>query len=199
MRELILNAALELFVRESFEGTTMRRIADEIEYTPGALYSYFKDKDEICYALHTRGFEKLNEMTAQALAKVPKRADPLERLRVCGRTYIQFAIDNASLYDLMFISKKTGAKIAEDKAWEPGMRAFGTLREIVQMIITKHDLDWNADVVAYTCWSAVHGMVSLILCDRCAPLGDSPSSILLEASYAHFMDMMKTSVAAARR
>lgn len=198
MRELILNAALKLFVEESFEGTTMRRIAEEIEYTPGAIYSYFKDKDEICYALHTKGFEKLTEMMAQAIAKLPKRADPLERLRVVGRTYIQFAIDNPSLYDLMFISKKTGQKIAEDNAWEPGLRAFGTLRETVQMLITKHGLDWNADVVAYTCWSAVHGMVSLILCDRCAPLGDSPPSILLEASYAQFIDMMKASVAARR-
>ncbi|MCC6625208.1 MAG: TetR/AcrR family transcriptional regulator [Deltaproteobacteria bacterium] len=198
MRELILNAALDLFVREGFEGTTMRRIADEIEYTPGALYSYFKDKDEICYALHTKGFDKLNEMMAQAIAKLPKRVAPLERLRVVGRTYIQFAVDNASLYDLMFISKRTGHMIAENKAWEPGMRAFGTLRETVQMVITKHQLDWNADVVAYTCWSAVHGMVSLILCDRCAPMGDAPSAILLEASYAQFIDMMKASIAARR-
>lgn len=193
MRELILAAALKLFVEESFEGTTMRRIADEIEYTPGAIYSYFKDKNEICFALHTHGFERLSALMAEAIAKLPRRADPFDRLRVVGRAYIQFALENPSLYDLMFISKSMGKKIAADSEWEVGKRAFGTLHETVQLIITKHDLDWNADVMAYTCWSAVHGMVSLVLCDRCAPLGETPHGILIEASYNQLMDMMKAS------
>ncbi len=67
MREAILAAAMKLFLDESFEKTTMRRIAQAIEYTPGALYSYFKDKDEILFALHQRGFDQLFAMQAPAL------------------------------------------------------------------------------------------------------------------------------------
>jgi len=191
MRELILSAALKLFVEESFEGTTMRRIADEIEYTPGAIYSYFKDKDEICYALHTRGFEMLGAMMNEALAKVGKRVDPIERLRVIGQTYIRFALDNPSLYDLMFLSRQTGKKIVEKQEWEPGMGAFATLREVVQMIVTKHQLDWDVDALTFLCWSHVHGAVSLVVCDRCAPLANVPQADLIQGATDRFLAMLK--------
>src|SRR5678815_508168 len=59
MRDTILRAAIKLFAEESFEKVTMRRIAEAIDYTPGTLYWYFKDKDEIVFALHQRGFEIL--------------------------------------------------------------------------------------------------------------------------------------------
>ena len=169
----------------------MRRIADVIEYTPGAIYSYFKDKNEICFALHTRGFEKLNAMTAEALAGLSKRVDPIERLRVIGRTYIRFALENRSLYDLMFISKKTGELITAAAEWLPGQQAFGTLRETVQMIITKYELDWDPDVTAFMCWSSVHGCVSLVLCERCTPLGEIPPEKLIDAAQSQFIDMIK--------
>jgi len=43
MRERIIEAALGLFTTEGYDKTTLRRIADDIEYTPGTIYAYFKD------------------------------------------------------------------------------------------------------------------------------------------------------------
>ena len=60
-RERITEAAMRLFVEEGFENTSMRRIADAVGYTPGALYAYFEDKDEILYALLEAGFARLRE------------------------------------------------------------------------------------------------------------------------------------------
>src|SRR5512139_1788571 len=102
MREMILDAATRLFLEESFEKTTMRRIADAIEYTPGAIYGYFKDKDEILYALHKRGFE---ELVARMEAALVGLTDPIERVASIGRAYIRFAFENPQQYDLMFVHK----------------------------------------------------------------------------------------------
>lgn len=192
MRDLILSTALRLFVDESFEATTMRRIADEIEYTPGAIYSYFKDKDELCYALHHLGFEKMNAMTATALTSV---ADPVERLRAIGTTYIRFAFENRALYDLMFISRKTGKKIVEAEEWAPGMQAYGTLREAVQAFILKFKLDWDPEVTAFGCWANAHGMVALVLCDRCDKVPADPEQMV----YAAFEHYVSTMIAAAQK
>ena len=57
MRELILKAAHQIFVDKSFEEVSIRNIADEIEYSPATIYLYFKDKNEIFYALHTEAFK----------------------------------------------------------------------------------------------------------------------------------------------
>lgn len=196
MRERILDAATKLFVEEGYERTTMRRIADVIEYTPGAIYSYFKDKDEICYALHHRGFDKLNGMTALALRHV---TEPWDRLNVIGRTYIRFALENQALYDLMFISRETGRTIAAGDEWEPGAEAYAGLHEAVAAFLTYYGLDWDIDTVAFGAWAVVHGLVSLVVCDRCAMIPEEQHAYLVESGYDHHMKMLRTTAEAVQR
>ena len=53
VRQRILDAARELFVKDGYEAVTMRKVADAIEYSPTALYLHFKDKEslmrELCH------------------------------------------------------------------------------------------------------------------------------------------------------
>lgn len=53
-REEILQAAFRCFGREGMAGTSVRRIAEEADVSPGALYHYFDDKAEILRALADR-------------------------------------------------------------------------------------------------------------------------------------------------
>lgn len=46
-KSVILNAAQRVLDREGIEGATIRAIAKEAGYTPGALYAYYSDKDDI--------------------------------------------------------------------------------------------------------------------------------------------------------
>ena len=50
-RRQILSAALRCFAREGFHRTTMQDIFREAELSPGAVYSYFKGKDELIAAI----------------------------------------------------------------------------------------------------------------------------------------------------
>jgi len=50
-RDEILLAAKELFLREGYQATTIRRIADVVGVSAPALYLYFRDKDAILIAL----------------------------------------------------------------------------------------------------------------------------------------------------
>ena len=43
-RDKILDAARELFVTEGYEGVSMRKVAQKIEYSPTAIYVHFPDK-----------------------------------------------------------------------------------------------------------------------------------------------------------
>ena len=53
-RERLLAAAQELFVRDGFNGTSLRDIAAHAGYSQGAFYSNFKDKGEVLLALMGR-------------------------------------------------------------------------------------------------------------------------------------------------
>ena len=44
VRQEILDAARALFIEEGYEKTSMRKIAEKIEYSPTTIYLYFKDK-----------------------------------------------------------------------------------------------------------------------------------------------------------
>ena len=55
----ILDAARELFVTHGYQEVSIRKIAERIEYSPAAIYSYFPSKDDIFFALAEEGFRLL--------------------------------------------------------------------------------------------------------------------------------------------
>ena len=81
VREAILGAARDLFVSEGYRNVSMRKIAERIEYSPAAIYSYFPSKDDIFFALAEEGFRLLAEFGKKAFEH---STDPFARLR--GRT-----------------------------------------------------------------------------------------------------------------
>jgi AcrR family transcriptional regulator len=53
-RERILDVALELFVAQGYDGTSLRQIAEQLSVTKAALYYHFESKEDILRALHMR-------------------------------------------------------------------------------------------------------------------------------------------------
>ena len=53
-RERILDVAIELFLADGYDRTTLRRIAETLDVTKAALYYHFKSKEDILLALHMR-------------------------------------------------------------------------------------------------------------------------------------------------
>lgn len=88
-RDLILQAAEEIFAEEGMEKLSIRKIADKIEYSPAIIYHYFRDKEDIVNHLLKQGFGKI--MSSLAAVQVP--ADqPEVRLRELTRKYIEAAL-----------------------------------------------------------------------------------------------------------
>ena len=189
MRDTILRAAISLFAEESFDKVTMRRIAEAIDYTPGTLYWYFKDKDEIVYALHQRGFEMLFAKQQPTMAI----ADPVERLRRLAEIYIEFALENPQYYDLMFINSATGRCIQREKEWHVGDAAFSVLRETMRQVIEAGRMrgTTDPDVAAYACWAAVHGIASLLIRNRCGMLPEEDRSRILREAAMLYMELTR--------
>src|SRR5215471_2936289 len=95
LRQEILDAASELFVRDGFESVSMRRIADRIEYSPTTIYLYFKDKAELLEQVCTETFSRLRQVLVR-IEELP--GDPLERLRRGLMAYVKFGLENPHHY-----------------------------------------------------------------------------------------------------
>ena len=163
-RDKILDAARELFVSEGFEGVSMRKVAEKIEYSPTAIYVHFHDKQELFLELCHADFRRLAESFVQ-LAQI---ADPVERLRRIGHAYMEFGLENPNHYRMMFMTahpqlsdevekKKFGKGNPEEDAYE-FLRL--TVQEAVSKGAFRPELT-DADLIAQTLWANVHGVVSL--------------------------------------
>jgi len=163
MRGLILKTAMNLFLDKGFENITIRNIAEKIEYSPATIYLYFKNKDEILFVLRREGFEKLYEHQKTSL----KLDDPLKRLHKHGEAYIQFALENPEYYDLMFMMRGPVNKTQGINDCDIGLKSYELLKTNVKECMEAGLFSGtNIDVAAFSLWSYVHGIASLIIRGR---------------------------------
>jgi AcrR family transcriptional regulator len=159
-RQRILDAAREMFVRQGYEATTMRAIADRIEYTPTAIYHHFKNKEALLAELCAADFRAL----AAAFQKIGRIEDPVERLRKTGMAYVQFGLEHPMQYQFMFMTRRP--KVIEDlvDSDNPSESAYAFLRETCADAIATGHLRpeyRDADELALIAWSSLHGILSL--------------------------------------
>ncbi|MEM1338204.1 MAG: TetR/AcrR family transcriptional regulator [Bacteroidota bacterium] len=185
LRASILNAAKKLFLEKGVEKTTIRNIADKIEYSPGTVYVYFKDKDEILSGLHTIGFQALKRQFLPLM----QVGDPMERLKAIGKIYIEYSIQNPEMYELMFSMKAPMAflqKIKEDE-WHEGKATFEILRSTVEECLQKRYFqDHNLDALTYMIWGTVHGICDFNCNGRIQCVMDVDPIVLVRQSYNEF-------------
>ncbi|NBA86700.1 TetR family transcriptional regulator [Emticicia sp. CRIBPO] len=164
MRVRILNAARKLFLEQGYEKTSIRNIADAIEYSPGTIYLYFKDKNELLFALHSESFIGLIK-SFEAVAYIE---NPMDQLIGMGEQYLRYGLENPELYDLMFLMiSPIEALACSDDIWEDGNRAFGMLKAVVQRCLDAgHFKGYDLDDLSMMVWATVHGLVTLHLRKR---------------------------------
>lgn len=195
VKDLILAAAREIFLAEGYENTSIRKIATKIEYSPGIIYNYFKDKNDLLLALHDKAFECKIEALFHSVQNI---SDPLERLRATGRSYLKYGVDNPADYELMFILSCTMDALAvKEEFWQDGAAAINMLKANILECMEKGYFrkDINPDHISLVLWSQVHGLVSLHNKER-LNIYDTPDKIqLMYQAYDAFFDMVKTSLA----
>jgi len=105
VRRAILDAARDLFVTEGFQHVSIRKIAERIEYSPAAIYSYFPSKDDIFFALAEEGFRLLGDPGDPKAQAELSRLTHLERVRsVIWRVY-EFSREQPQYFALMFMER----------------------------------------------------------------------------------------------
>src|ERR1700693_4363463 len=174
LRQEILDAASELFVKEGYENVSMRRIADKIEYSPTTIYLYFKDKAELLEQVCVETFSRLSAHLTRILEQP---GDPIERLKRGLLAYVNFGLENPHHYRAVFIMPVPEgfdhSRMAKPDA--PGMQAFDFLRRSVYDCIAPGKFPQTADpeTMSQTLWAGVHGVTSiLITCDKGFPFVD---------------------------
>jgi len=155
----IIAAARVIAEREGWNAVTIRRLAEEIEYSQPVLYSHFENRDAIVAAVAVEGFQELTVALREAARGSTRQQKALECV---GMAYLGFAFRCPALYEAMFILP-TDLRFAEAEARPELRAAFEALATVVAPFCV------DVDTVTETFWAALHGLVELERSGRIRP------------------------------
>jgi len=102
----IATAARRLLDKEGAEAVTMRRVAQAVGITPMAIYRHYSDRAGLLNALADTGFA---ELTARLVRqRFPGGIE--QQLRKMAEIYLEHALHNPRLFELMFLKPREGAR-----------------------------------------------------------------------------------------
>jgi AcrR family transcriptional regulator len=159
LREVLLQAGVELIAETGPGGFTLREAARRAGVSHNAPYRHFRDKDELLAAVAAQGFDELTEAMHEAAAK---ELTPLGQLHAAGMAYVEFALRRPQHFTVMFDAAITG-----NLAGESGTRAFQTLVGFIAACQTEGQLTPGDPLqLARVAWSLVHGIAKLAVAQR---------------------------------
>ena len=159
MRKLIIGTAMDMFINDGYEKTSIRNLAEKIEYSPATIYLYYKDKDELLYEVQGEAFGQLY----LAFEKEATSTDPMEKLEQLLHSYVKFGFDHPDLYDLMFILRSPMNAVDED--WPNCDESFDFLISTVTPCMDRLRFS-DPGVAALSIWALGHGLISLFIRQR---------------------------------
>ena len=171
-RREILDAARELFLSEGYEKFSMRRLAEKIGYSTPTIYLYFKDKDDLLFAI----CEEFAEHFITHLNHIRSHSnDPLDTLRQALLYRIDFGLNNPDQYRVFFLAKPNVYGSQEEFIQREAMArdSYFVFREIVQECIeTGKFRNLGAEVITQVLAAATHGLIAVNIFNKNFPWAD---------------------------
>jgi len=163
LRREILDSAREIFIHDGYDGFSMRKLAEKIDYSPTTIYIYFKNKDDLLFAIceefFANFFAELNHIRSVY-------RDPIETLRQAFLYLIEFGLKNPNQYKVIFFSKSDIYGTLEEFVKQESMarNTYLVFKEMIRDCITAGRLlEPDEDVIAPVLAAASHGLVTMIL------------------------------------
>ena len=159
LKKTLLDATVKLIAKVGPRAFTLREVARLAKVSHNAPYRHFRDKEELLAAVAAEGFERLADSMIETAAPA---GDALEALLLAGRGYVQFALQWPEHFSVMFDHCQNLDAYPDHAA--SAQRAFQVLLDHVARAQRSGQLPaGDANPLAITCWSMVHGIAKLAI------------------------------------
>ena len=155
LKEELIACACKLCDRDGYTKLSIRSLAKESGVSQTAPYRHFKTKECVYAAVATVGFKKLNELVFfNDSKKVTKKT-----IIANSSKYIEFGLNNANTYDLMFGTSVGNFADFPDLLLSAN-QTYDNMKDNFSNLANDSE-----EVVAFKCitlWSMLHGLVGII-------------------------------------
>src|SRR3954447_14092982 len=161
-REKILAAGRELLLKEGFDAFSMRKLAAKVNYTATAIYSHFPDKEALLGEVVEQEFIRVR----RSFDRTAKIADPIERIKKMGITFVEFALQTPDAFKFLFMNTQCQEfpKLGLIEKGNPAVDCYAYLRGAVEQGVAAERFRpelTDVDMLTQMFMSGMHGIVSL--------------------------------------
>ncbi|MBK8720788.1 MAG: TetR/AcrR family transcriptional regulator [Saprospiraceae bacterium] len=157
LKNNILQIAISLVENDGWNALSMRKIANQIDYSVPVIYEYFDSKEVLLDELRQKGFEILNKYLRKS---IETEKAPQKMITNLAKSYWNFAMEFPSYYQLMFnydfiqIDRKDG--VAENNV------TISIFKDAIHWLApnSRYDEELSMELVDYLL-ALLHGMITL--------------------------------------
>ena len=136
----IIQTALDIFSKNGYRGTTMDDIAKELGVSKGALYSYFKSKDDILKEIFQTNHQILREILCKSLDSQDYLQTMEKAYKLMTEKYHEFIHTSFEIFALASHDKDMRKIVREDHE-----KDIEVIREFVQNLMKKGSIRTDVD------------------------------------------------------
>jgi len=159
LRARLVGAARARIAENGLAGLRARDVTRGADCALGALYTVFRDLDELVLQVNSETLDMLEQAIVEELAR---ETDPIRQLRILARSYMKFALDHRNLWAALFEHRLPDG--VETPAWHLDKHMF--LIQFISRPLALLNPGMSAEdlrIRALTLFSAVHGIISISL------------------------------------
>lgn len=180
IRKKIFDAASDIIIAEGFEKLSIRKIADRIEYSPGVIYNYFKDKNEIVKLIIEENVQRIcDSMLSLELQKMKPKA----ALELGLTKFATVILENRQQYKAIMLSGINLSLLREDNSETNGLREL-----LINVLSTGKDSGVfdirNEEIAAMLLIAAIFGLINTIVQEK---LEDEKMQAMLIESHVEIL------------
>lgn len=167
IREKILAASSKIIALEGYDKLSIRKIANRVEYSPGVIYHYFKDKAEIVTFISKQGYSTILEQ----FLKTPIDLDhPEKTLESSLRAYIQIILENPNQFKANIINNIENIHEPADALYKVSSEQRQSIERVGKLIelgISSGKFrPLNSELTAQIIWASTFGLVAKLILEE---------------------------------
>ena len=155
LKQELIDCACKLCERDGYTKLSIRTLAKESGVSQTAPYRHFETKEALYASVATDGFKKLHRACYIDINKKVTKKHLVEK----GCKYIEFGLNNANTYDLMF-----GTPVTDFSNYPQLHESANSTYENMKSAFSKLDNE-DDEAIAFKCitlWSMIHGLVGIL-------------------------------------
>ncbi len=185
-RQRILDIALDLFISQGYDATSIRQIAERLGFSKASIYYHFASKQDILMALHY----KLHEVGREALSAVQMPASSPETWMALLDQLINEILE---YHDLFILQERNRAAISH-LHHERHVSEHDLLEDWFHTALSDPEIDLRDRVRMACAFKAVMGLLDLVG----DVFAEVPSQVLADLLREAAKDLMGSSFADSR-